>query len=79
MMQWKKQGLVFKVSGQREWMRTHATAPIPVHQCGDRYRVYFSSRDESNHSHVSYVDINITNPSEPLEICASPVLAPGGS
>jgi len=76
-MNWQKIGLVFGPSGEREWLLTHASAPValPVGDC--LYRVYFSSRDARNRSHVGYVELDIRQPTAVLSFSNRPVLAPG--
>ena len=76
-MKWKKLGLVFRPAGQREWMSTHASAPVPVRIDEHLYRIYFSTRDGKNRSHVGYVDMDIRQPTEIHSISDEPVLAPG--
>jgi len=74
---WVKKGLVFSPRGQYPWMKSHAALPVPLHLYGDMYRVYFASRDDRNRSHVCYVEIDITNPTEVLALSQEPVLRPG--
>lgn len=76
-MKWRKLGRIFCPSGQHPWMATHATAPIALRLKGNLYRVYFSSRDEKNRSHVCYVELNIKSPMDTLNISDEPVLGPG--
>jgi hypothetical protein len=76
-MKWRKLGLIFSPSGQCPWMRTHASLPVALHLGGDRYRIYFSSRDERNRSHVGYVEVDIRSPRETAALSGDPVLGPG--
>lgn len=77
MMKWRKLGLIFKPNHRFDWMQTHATAPIALHLDGDLYRVYFSTRDKLNRSHVGYFDFNIKQPDGIINIADKYVLAPG--
>jgi predicted GH43/DUF377 family glycosyl hydrolase len=74
---WRKLGLIFRPDSSRWWMRSHASLPVPVQMEGSRYRVYFSSRDGSNRSHVGYFDIDLDNPTHILNVAREPVLTPG--
>jgi hypothetical protein len=52
---WTKLGLCFVPSGHRPWMRSHAAVPIAQWLEEDRFKVYFSTRDEHNRSYTGYV------------------------
>lgn len=76
-MKWRKLGLVFSVARQQDWMQTHAAVPFAELLGGDVFRIYFTTRDKQNRSHVGFVDINIFNYTEVLEVSRKPVLVPG--
>jgi hypothetical protein len=76
-MKWQKLGLVFGATGEREWMRSHASAPLALSLGGDRYRVYFATRDDCNRSHIGFVEFDLNNPQEIFNVAREPVLAPG--
>ena len=76
-MRWKKLGRVFVADRHREWMQTHAANPKALKLDGDVYRIYFSSRDERNRSHIGYLDLDLYKPDEILALSRDPVLAPG--
>lgn len=78
-MHWQKLGFIFVADKQHDWMQTHASWPRAFNLVGDVYRIYFSSRDASNRSHIAFVDIDIKNPSEIISISSSPVLSPGNA
>jgi hypothetical protein len=74
---WTKLGLVFKPSGQAAWLQSHASNPIALPH-GDQFvRVYFSSRDARNRSHVTFLDFDPRRPDRILRHADAPVLAPG--
>ena len=75
--QWEKLGLVFKPESRISWMRSHASLPVPLHLGGSRYRVYYSSRDSANRSHVGFFELSLDDPRTILEFTEHPVLAPG--
>lgn len=76
-MRWEKLGLIFRPDGSSEWMRSHAAVPCAEQVSGDLYRIYFSSRDSANRSHVGYVELDITRPTTILGVSEAPVLSPG--
>lgn len=76
-MAWRKLGLIYAPDGRREWAITHASVPIADHLEDDRYRIYFTSRDAENRSHVSWIDIDLNLPADVLATAEAPVLAPG--
>ena len=76
-MQWRKLGLVFCPSGKIEWMESYAAVPIAEYIGGDRFKIYFSSRDRLNRSSVAYVVIDLTSPYQILDLSPEPVLVPG--
>ncbi len=77
MQEWKKLGLIFNPTNRMDWMMTHATVPTPLHLEGDRYRIYFSTRNSQNHNQVGYIEIDITKPTEILKISENPVIGVG--
>lgn len=74
---WEKQGLIFRPDPSRPWMRTHASVPTPFQLDGSRYRVFFSGRDEANHSHVGFFDVDLNDPHRILAASPDAVVAPG--
>jgi predicted GH43/DUF377 family glycosyl hydrolase len=76
-MRWIKKGLIFRPDKNLPWMQSHASAPVAFHLTGDKFRIYFSSRDSENRSHVGYAEINIGEPDKLLYLTQEPVLKPG--
>jgi predicted GH43/DUF377 family glycosyl hydrolase len=74
---WKKLGLVYRPSGDLPWARSHAANPVAEHVEGDRFRIYFSARDDKNRSSIGSVLIDLNDPTRVLEVAADPVLGPG--
>lgn len=74
---WVKHGLVFRPDPSRTWMRSHAAVPTPLQLEGSLYRVYFSSRDDRNRSHVGSFDIDLDAPDRIVAVSREPVLVPG--
>jgi len=76
-MKWTKQGLVFKVSGEKTWMQSHAVVPFAEHLQDDLFRIYFSTRDGNNKSNLGYIEIDISNPNKILKMTSNAILTPG--
>lgn len=76
-MHWHKLGLIFCSSGQKPWMASHASIPFAERMEGDLYRIYFTSRDAQNRSHISWLELDITRPDKIIRLSESPIIAPG--
>jgi hypothetical protein len=76
-MKWKKLGRIFSADSNSEWLNSTGIVPIPRALDDYRYRVYFSPRDRQGRSNVSWLDIDIRNPTKVLRISEQPVLVPG--
>lgn len=76
-MKWEKMGLVFAPDRNHSWMASHASLPLAEHVADDLFRVYFSSRDERQRSHVAFVEIDLKRPREILRVSDRPVVSPG--
>ena len=58
-MKWIKLGQIFKVDNNNTFLVSHAANPLAIHLKDDVFRVFYSGRDLSNKSSVSFVDIDI--------------------
>lgn len=83
-MKWQKLGQIFspeafigETSSRPTWMKTHAAVPIAEHVSADTYRIYFSARDIANRSTTGSVIVDLSNPTQILDLSQEPVLAPG--
>lgn len=76
-MVWEKLGLVFRPERDIDWGRSHATAPTPIRLDSGSWRVFFSSRDAQQRSHVGWFDINLDDPLKGVVCAPAPILAPG--
>ena len=76
-MNWKKLGRIFEPRGQFDWLQTHASVPFAMHLGGDKFRIYFGSRNKENKTQPGYIEIDINNPTEILYISPKPVLELG--
>ena len=73
-MTYLNRGAIFK-PGAYPWCVTHGMLPVATHLEGDLYRVYFSGRDESNRSHIGYLDLDIVTGE--TKVNPEPILSPG--
>lgn len=73
---WKKMGLIFQPEGQFGWMMSHAQVPT-VHVMQDRFRVFFSCRNEAGKSLTACIDLDLENPAKILQLYEHPVLGFG--
>jgi hypothetical protein len=74
---WRKLGRVFGGEAQFPWMASHAQVPFAERIEGDLYRIYFTSRDAQNRSHIGWLEFDITRPDRILRLAEAPLLAPG--
>lgn len=74
---WKKLGKIFCAEGQSDWLYSHAMIPVAEQVDGDRYRIFFSSRDKHNRGHGGFLEIDMRDPTRVLHIHPDPVLEPG--
>ncbi|RAP27592.1 hypothetical protein DID74_00380 [Candidatus Marinamargulisbacteria bacterium SCGC AG-333-B06] len=58
-------------------MQSHATTPVPIYLSGDRFRIFFSSRNKLNQNQLGYVDIDLNNPQEIIGMSSTPSLSLG--
>lgn len=76
-MNWQKKGLIFHVNKNFPWMISHSSVPTLDHIKNNLYRIYFSTRDSKNHSHVGFIEIDFENPKKILKLSKHPILSPG--
>ena len=76
-MKWIKIGNLFCPHSEFEWMNSHAANPFAVHLRMGIYRVFFTSRNKFNQSHIAYVDIDFDDNFKIVGLASNPVLSPG--
>ncbi|MEA5527947.1 glycoside hydrolase family protein [Nodularia spumigena] len=77
MNNWQKKGLIYKPNNELTWAKSHAQIPtVDVINQGT-LRIFFSTRDESNRSHTTYMDVGAENPKEILYLHQRPLLELG--
>jgi len=75
-MNWQKHGLIFRPTGEVDWMKTHAQVPTPL-VCEGFIRVYFSSRPAPDLSLTTFVDLDQNDPAVVLTLHQEPILETG--
>src|SRR5436853_6482672 len=76
-MAWRRLGLVYVPDGSKPWARSHATLHTPVQIGSSSFRIFFSTRDDSQRSHVGWADVDLSPSPRVLREAAEPVLTPG--
>jgi hypothetical protein len=77
-VRWTKLGRLFHASGEFQWLVSHASTPV-AELLPDAVRVYFSSRDEANRSHISHFDFDPERPERVLQLADRPIIEPGAA
>ena len=76
MMKWRKKGLIFNVSGENQWMNSHAQIPTVLVK-EKVLRIYFATRPEPGLSMTTFIDVDINDPGRVLYIHDRPILELG--
>lgn len=76
MTKWKSLGRLLS-DNDLSWSTSHLSLPVLVPLEGDDYKLFFSSRDVQNRSHVGYADIRFSESPEVLHFGSKPLLCPG--
>jgi predicted GH43/DUF377 family glycosyl hydrolase len=58
-------------------MVSHSSVPTPEHIRDGLFRIYFSPRDEFGRSNVSYLVVDLNDPTRVIDLCDAPCLEPG--
>lgn len=73
-MKWEKKGFIYNTDGAHDWARSYACGPV-VDMISDKvWRIYFDTRDDFNHSRVTYIDVEAGNPENILYVHDRPLL-----
>ena len=76
---WRKLGLVFRPTADFPWRLSHAATPTAEVLSDRIVRVYFTSRDAANRSHVSSLELDPRQPTTVRNLSEEPLVAPGPS
>jgi hypothetical protein len=75
-MRWRKLGRVFVADRHSQWVHSHGVLPTPRPLSDYRWRIYFNPRDQLGRSNVSWLDVDIRDPTRLLRLSERPVLEP---
>lgn len=75
-MAWEKRGFIYKPSGEAEWMKSHAQVPTAL-LLEDRIRIYITVRPEQQLSLITFIDVDIKDPTKILYVHKEPLLELG--
>ncbi len=76
-MKWEKAGLIYAPNGNYDWMVSHAQLPTVDRLSDDILRIYYGTRDRSNRTVTSFIDVEADNPRNILYIHDKPALGLG--
>jgi hypothetical protein len=76
---WERLGRVLHAEGQRPWMTSHTQMPHAEPVEGSVVRVYFTSRNAANQSHIGWFVFDLERPGEVLDLASEPLMAPGAA
>jgi hypothetical protein len=74
---WKKLGLVYRPGADFPWRLSHAATPTVEVLADTHIRVYFTSRDAANRSHVSSLEMDVRRLGLIHSLSTEPLVAPG--
>ena len=73
-MNWIKQGLIYSPKRRFDWDRSHAQLPIVDTSAATRWRIYFATRDSTNHSNITFIEVEAGRPENILYEHNRPIL-----
>lgn len=74
---WKKHGRIFQPTGNRDWRVSHAQLPTVEKVRDDVLRIYYGTRDSSNRTVTSYIEVEADDPLKVTYVHDKPVLGLG--
>lgn len=76
-MNWRKKGLIYCPSGERNWQDNTVLTPTPYLLNDETIRIFCGFRDNAGVSRIGYLDVSASQPSNILAVSASPVIELG--
>jgi hypothetical protein len=76
-MKWRKLGQIYNPVDLGPWGISHAANPIAEHVSGNRFRIYFSTRDAESRSSIAWIEIDLKEPGTIIAMAKEPILGPG--
>tara|TARA_R110000796_G_scaffold71409_5_gene162205 strand:- start:73335 stop:74255 length:921 start_codon:yes stop_codon:yes gene_type:complete len=77
MISWHKKGVFFQPDNSLYWQNSHAALPTALYLGNEIYRIYFTSRDKDNKTHVGYFDWDLERDLIKRQESTAPILSPG--
>jgi hypothetical protein len=74
---WDKLGLVYRPAADHPWRLSHAATPTVEVLADTLVRIYFTSRDAANRSHISSLQMDVRRPRAIAALSTTPLVAPG--
>jgi hypothetical protein len=74
---WTKLGLVYRPGADRPWRLSHAATPTVEVLAETLVRVYFTSRDAANRSHISSLEMDVRRVGAIRALSTEPLIGPG--
>ncbi|MEO7799362.1 MAG: hypothetical protein ABIY47_16730 [Opitutaceae bacterium] len=76
-MRWRKLGLLFSPAAHYPWMVSHAANPTAEVLPSGRVRIWFSTRDAKNRSHITAGIFELQPSPRLLDLAPEPLVSPG--
>jgi hypothetical protein len=76
MPSFRKLGRIITASGQQPWMQTHTALPVAF-GAGSRRRIFFGTRDKHQRANIGWLDLDLSDPANILDLATQPALEPG--
>jgi hypothetical protein len=73
-VKWIKQGLIYAPKGKFDWDHSHAQLPIVDGSNKTKWKVYFATRDSTNRSNVTFIEVEAGKPENILYEHDRPIL-----
>lgn len=77
-MKWIKKGRIFYTDGRYKWSKTHTALPTPLIFNDQILRIFYTSRDDSQQSRISFFDVDASDFSSIVNVYEFPILELGG-
>ncbi len=74
MNKFQRQGLIYKVANDHEWMQSHCQTPFALKTDEDTVRIYFATRDVRQRSVTCFIECEAENPRTVKYVHSKPCL-----
>lgn len=74
---WSRRGCIYALDGSRDWRRSHTQLPVVDTGYPDRWRIYYSSRNDDGRSLPACFDVEPGRPERVIEDHTEPLLPLG--